>query len=139
MAMVPQNPLFFDATLRENLGYGLSSISADRLQQVLEWTSAWSWIQALPKQLDSRIGEDGLQLSGGQRQSLAISRALLRRPSLLLLDEPTNHLDHQVMRRILTILQSEDFSGSICIASHDSKVLDCCSQVFTINNSQVII
>ncbi len=136
MAIVPQNPVFFDATIMENVCYGLSSVDSERVRKVLEWTSAWQWVRTLPKQMDSRMGEDGVQLSGGQRQSLAISRALLRSPSLLLLDEPTNHLDHQAVSRILEILQSGVFSGSICIASHDPNLLACCDQVFTINDSQ---
>jgi len=136
MAIVPQNPVFFDATIMENICYGLSSIDPERVRTVLEWTSAWQWIRTLPKQMDSRMGEGGVQLSGGQRQSLAISRALLRGPSLLLLDEPTNHLDHQAVTRILEILQSGEFSGSICIASHDPNLLACCDQVFTITNGR---
>ena len=132
IALVPQNPVFFDGTLEDNLIYGLLSVDPDWMQRVLEWTSSWNWIKALPRQLNSRIGEDGLQLSGGQRQSLAISRALLRKPALLLLDEPTNHLDYQVMRRLLDNLRSEDFSGSICIATHDPRVLDCCDRIISI-------
>ncbi len=136
IALVPQNPIFFDGTLKENLIYGIAEIDHNWLHKVLDWTSAWYWIETLPQQLDCLIGENGLQLSGGQRQSLAISRALLRKPALLLLDEPTNHLDYQVMQRLLNMLHSENFSGSICIASHDPRVINCCDQVITIAGIQ---
>ena len=98
---VPQDPVLFSGTLRENLMYGRANATLDEVNQALELAYASEFVQGLPEGLDTRVGENGVGLSGGQRQRLAIARALLAQPRCLLLDEATSALD----------AQSEDYVG----------------------------
>ncbi len=98
---VPQDPVLFSGTLRDNLMYGRPNATADEVNQALELAYASEFVQGLPEGLDTRVGENGVGLSGGQRQRLAIARALLAQPRCLLLDEATSALD----------AQSEDYVG----------------------------
>jgi ABC-type multidrug transport system fused ATPase/permease subunit len=136
LALVPQNPLFFDGTIQENLLYGLDETEPERVTEILNWTTAGEWIGKLAEGLDTRIGESGLELSGGQRQALAICRALLHRPKLILLDEPTNHLDPEVMARLLTKLAREKSSTGILVASHDPRVLEHCDRIIPLQQAE---
>jgi len=126
IAIVPQNPVLFSGTVRANIAYGMSvrPDGGDRdLEEALEWAGATAVIRRLPHGLDTEIGDQGVRLSGGERQSLAIARALLRRPDLLVLDEPTNHLDAEAIERLAASLEGLPFRPAVLVISHEAHVL----------------
>lgn len=93
LSVVSQETLLFEGSLRENIAYGLSSVTNERLNDAIRDANAEDFIHALPDGIDTFIGERGSRLSGGQRQRVAIARALLRDPRVLILDEATSALD----------------------------------------------
>lgn len=93
LAVVPQSTILFSGTIRENVTYGMPSVSEERLKEVLKAANLWEVIQKLPDGLDTKIGEHGDKLSGGQRQRVSIARALIRNPKVIILDEATSALD----------------------------------------------
>lgn len=93
LSVVSQETLLFEGTLRENIAYGLSRVTNERLNDAIRDANAEDFIRALPDGIDTFIGERGSRLSGGQRQRVAIARALLRDPRVLILDEATSALD----------------------------------------------
>ena len=91
--MVPQEPVIFGASARENIAYGLEGVTDAEIRRAAEAAHAGDFLDRLPEGLDTYLGERGVRLSGGQRQRIAIARALLRDPAVLLLDEATSALD----------------------------------------------
>jgi ABC-type bacteriocin/lantibiotic exporter with double-glycine peptidase domain len=129
IGIVPQDPFFFAASIRENLTYGSSTISADDIRWAIRMAGAQSIVDALPLGLDTVLGEDARSLSGGQRQRIAIARALVRRPKILILDEPTNHLDRNGIAEVLANLRSWADRPAVLIVSHHSEAVDMADHV----------
>jgi len=104
MSVVPQSAFLFDDTVRGNVTLGADVPDAE-VWEALRTAQADGFVAALPKGLDTRLGERGTSLSGGQRQRISLARALVRRPRLLVLDDATSAVDPEVEQRILAALK----------------------------------
>ena len=105
IALVPQDPVIFGTTARENLRYGKLDASEEQIEAAARSAEAHEFISKLPGGYDSELGEHGARLSGGQQQRLAIARALLKDAPILLLDEATSALDAQSERAVQHALE----------------------------------
>ncbi len=118
VGLVPQDPVLFAGTLRSNVLYGNPNATEAELDDALRLAHAAEFIATLPHGLDSVIGEDGVGLSGGEKQRLAIARALLTRPAILLLDEATSALDAESENFIRMSIEELKGRCSILVIAH---------------------
>jgi ATP-binding cassette subfamily B protein len=116
--MVPQSPVLFSGTLRENITFGLPPVSDEKLRQVLEAANLTDLVDSLPNGVDSYLSEHGGNLSGGQRQRIAIARALVRDPKVILLDEATSALDSISERKIQNALDTLVKGRTTLVVAH---------------------
>ena len=93
ISVVPQMPILFTGTIRENITYGSDEVSEEHLAQIIRSANLDEFIDSLPDGLDTMVTEHGANLSGGQRQRICIARAFIRNPKILILDEATSALD----------------------------------------------
>ena len=93
LALVQQDVFLFDGSVRENIAYGRADASDAEVEDAARRANAHEFIEKLPEQYETFIGERGVKLSGGQQQRLAIARAILASPQILILDEATSNLD----------------------------------------------
>ncbi len=93
MGMVTQEPFLFHTTIRENLQYGKPGATQEEMEEACKAAQLQEFISGLPEGYDTVVGERGYRLSGGEKQRLAIARALLKDPRIIILDEATSHLD----------------------------------------------
>jgi len=125
IALVSQEILLFDDTVRANIAYGRPEASDAELQAATEAAGAAEFIGALPKGYDTLVGPRGGNLSGGQRQRIAIARAMLKNAPILLLDEATSSLDSESERRVQDALgQLMTGRTTLVIAHRLSTVVD---------------
>lgn len=118
LSVVPQEPVLFQGTIRDNVTYGLSGVTDTDLHHAFEQSNASDFISALPHGWDTVVGERGGQLSGGQRQRIAIARALIRNPRILLLDEATSALDAAAEKAVREALDNLREGRTTLIVAH---------------------
>jgi ATP-binding cassette subfamily C protein len=118
ISYVPQDTFLLHDTVRANLVWARPGAADDELWEALRLAAADTFVEDLPRGLDTIIGERGVLLSGGERQRLSIARAVLRRPSLLLLDEATSSLDVENERRIQQAIDRLQHRMTIVVITH---------------------
>ena len=134
---VPQDPVLFDVTLRENLLYGNPQASDDEIDRVTKLAQLDVLINRLPKGLDESLGPRGKRLSGGERQRVAVARALLQHPKVLILDECTSALDEVTEKRLLNALDHHLRDVTTIIISHRPFPLSWANRVVHVNHGRI--
>jgi ATP-binding cassette subfamily C protein CydD len=120
IAWIGQKPMIFNGTIAENILFARPEAGPEQIAEAIRLARLTEVIAALPQGLETRIGEAGFGLSGGQAQRIAIARAFLKDAPLLLLDEPTAHLDAGVERDILESLKRLAVGRTVIMASHSA-------------------
>lgn len=118
IAVVPQTSILFSGTIRDNITYGISNVSEEKLNKIIEAANLKSFIDGLPDGLDTVVGEHGGKLSGGQRQRISIARALIRDPEIIILDEATSALDSISEKEIQEALNNLTRNRTTFIVAH---------------------
>lgn len=130
LGVVQQEPLLFSGSIRENLLYNRPDIQEEQVWEALRLAAASDWVRQLEEGLETPIGERGVMISGGQKQRLAIARAMLHRPPFLILDEPTNHLDARAIQQVIGNLKSMPNAPGVLLITHDESVASQAHEVY---------
>jgi len=138
VAMVPQDVFLFHESIRANLLWAQPGASEGDLWRALALASAEALVCQLPDGLDTVVGDRGERFSGGERQRIALARALLREPALLVLDEATSSLDAGNETAILDALAMLHGSMTILVIAHQRSSLRDADQVITVADGRVV-
>lgn len=139
VGFVSQEPRLFHGTLRDNVLMGRSDVDAARLVEVAQLTGLDRVVAAHPLGWDLPVGEMGSLLSGGQRQLVALARALVNRPKILLMDEPTSSMDAQSEMSFLRQLKQASAGVTLVAVTHRPAVLELVSRVIVMDAGKVVL
>ncbi|MDA7599629.1 ABC transporter transmembrane domain-containing protein [Alphaproteobacteria bacterium] len=137
IGLVPQDPVVFSSTIRENIAFGRPDASEDEIIDAARRAEAHDFIAALPDGYSSLVGEKGVRLSGGQRQRIAIARAMLRNPLLLLLDEATSALDAQSEAAVQGALENLMQDRTTLVIAHRLATVVRADRILLIENGAI--
>jgi len=140
ISQVSQDLHFFNRTLAENICYGCELVTQTELLDVLEKTQSTEFLSKLPLGLASIISQTNDQISGGEKQRLALARALLKKAYIIILDEATSAIDIQTEHLILNELSSNFKNTTVIIVSHRMSTLKNVDRIIHIQDqAQVFI
>ncbi len=126
IGIVPQDTVLFNDTIRYNIAYGRPGASQDEIEQAARLARIHDFVTTLPDGYDTRVGERGLKLSGGEKQRVAIARTILKAPAILLFDEATSALDTHTEKEIQASLREVSKNRTTLVIAHRlSTVVDC--------------
>ena len=137
IGVVPQEVQLFSGTIAENIALGAPDRSFARINAAAKFVGADEFIQRLPDGFDTRLGEGGSGLSLGQRQLVAIARALVRNPRILILDEATSALDAAAEAYLLANLRRAASGRTLVIVTHRPSVLAVCDRAVLLRQGRI--
>ncbi|MBN3283641.1 ABCB9 protein, partial [Polyodon spathula] len=136
IALVGQEPVLFAGSIKDNIGYGLPDCSLERAQEAARRANAHSFVTSLEHGYNTDAGEGGGQLAGGQKQRIAIARALVRNPQLLILDEATSCLDIESEHAIQESL-SRTRGQTVLVIAHRLETVEKADHIIMIEGGEV--
>jgi ATP-binding cassette subfamily B protein len=137
MAVVPQEPIMFNNTIKFNLAYGKEKASWEKIKKAAADANILDFIESLPENWQTEVGERGIKLSGGQKQRLAIARALLTDPKILIFDEATSNLDSESERKIQQALNFASKARTVIIIAHRFSTIRNADKIVVLNNGTI--
>lgn len=136
--LIPQDPILFDESIRENLLFGNPHATAADLDQVAELTQLTPVLRRLPKGLDEPLGPLGAKLSGGEKKRLALARTLLQQPRILVVDEITSSLDAPSATAILDALDRFRQGRTLIVVSHRPSTILWADRILVVDDGVVV-
>jgi ATP-binding cassette, subfamily B, multidrug efflux pump len=138
MAFVLQDTFLFEGTIRDNIRYGRLEASDEEVEQAAKWANAHSFITKLPNGYDTVLKQDGGGISQGQRQLLAIARAMVANPSILILDEATSNIDTVTEMQIQEALERLMKGRTCFVIAHRLNTVQHADRIFVLNEGKVV-
>ena len=138
VAIVPQEPTLFGDSIAENIRYGRLDASDEEVRAAAEAANALNFIEQLPEGMRTPVGERGVKLSAGQRQRIAIARALLHNPRILLLDEATASLDNESEALVQDALQRLMQGRTTLVVAHRLTTVERADTILVLDGGHII-
>ncbi|WP_374296050.1 ABC transporter ATP-binding protein/permease [Sphingomonas sp.] len=137
IGIVPQDTVLFNDTIGYNIGYGLEEATAEDIARAAKGAAIAGFIERQPDGYDTRVGERGLKLSGGEKQRVAIARTLLKNPPILILDEATSALDSRTESDILETLEAVERGRTTIVIAHRLSTVVKADQIVVLDGGRV--
>ena len=138
VGLVPQKPYLFSGTVASNLRYGKPAATEEELWRALEIAQARDFVEAMPDKLDARIAQGGTNVSGGQRQRLAIARALVKRPEIYIFDDSFSALDTATDARLRAALARSVSDATIVVVAQRVSTIVNADQIIVLEDGRVV-
>jgi subfamily B ATP-binding cassette protein MsbA len=138
LALVSQNVVLFDDTLKANIAYGVETVDEARLQAAIQAAHLSDVVARLPDGVDTQIGENGLRLSGGQRQRVAIARAIYKDAPILILDEATSALDNESERAVQAALETLMAGRTTFVIAHRLSTIEGADLIVVMEHGRIV-
>ena len=138
IGIVPQDPVLFNDTIRYNIAYGRPGASDDEIIAAARSAHVHAFIESLPDGYDTRVGERGLKLSGGEKQRMAIARTLLKDPPILVFDEATSALDSRTEKAIQAELDAISRERTTLVIAHRLSTIVDADQILVLEHGVIV-
>jgi ATP-binding cassette subfamily B protein len=138
IALVPQDPVIFTGSMRENIRFGRPEANDAEIEAAAEAAAIAEFIRRLPQGYDTMVGERGVTLSGGERQRIAIARAVLRQAPLLLLDEATSSLDSESETQVVAALERLMQDRTTLVIAHRLSTVQSCDRILVMDKGRIV-
>ncbi|HEY6494330.1 MAG TPA: ABC transporter ATP-binding protein, partial [Trebonia sp.] len=138
VGLVPQKPYLFSGTVATNLRYGNQQATDEALWRALEIAQARDFVERMPDGLDSRIAQGGTNVSGGQRQRLAIARALVHKPQIYLFDDSFSALDYATDARLRSALATQVADATMVIVAQRVATIRHADQILVLDAGRIV-
>ncbi|MEZ5971074.1 MAG: ABC transporter ATP-binding protein/permease [Hyphomonadaceae bacterium] len=138
LGLVPQDVVLFNDTIRYNIGYGKPEATQDELNEAARNAQLLDFIEGLPQGWDTRVGERGLKLSGGEKQRVGIARVVLKDPSILILDEATSSLDSATEAEVQAALETASRGRTTLVVAHRLSTIADADQIVVLEAGHIV-
>ena len=138
IGIVPQDTVLFNDTIGYNIGYGREGATQEQIEAAARGAAIHDFILSLPQGYDTKVGERGLKLSGGEKQRVAIARTLLKDPPVLILDEATSALDSRTEAGIQATLRGVEAGRTTIVIAHRLSTIVHADEIVVLDAGQVI-
>ena len=138
IGIVPQDTVLFNTSLRENIRYGRMTASDQEVEDAIRMAHLDEFVARLPEGLETRVGERGLKLSGGEKQRVAIARTILKRPPILVFDEATSSLDSASEQGIVQAIREVSRGQTSLVIAHRLSTIVDADVIVVMENGHVV-